>query len=115
MSRLTRCGVRSSGMVWRWHSVACMIAVSVVSGLGGCTIVDQFSSRAVNYNLEAEQAQEQALLLNIVRASLRRPMQFTSLQSITGTASASGTIGGGYGTRTRRHSSNFSPRRFRRR
>ena len=58
-------------------------------------MVDQYSGRAVVYNLQAEQAQEQALLLNVVRASLRRPMQFTGLQSITGTASASGSLTGG--------------------
>jgi hypothetical protein len=60
-----------------------------------CAVVDQYSGRAVVYNLQAEQAQEQALLLNVVRASLRRPMQFTGLQSITGTASASGSLTGG--------------------
>jgi hypothetical protein len=31
------------------------------------------------------------MLLNVVRASQRRPMQFTGLQSITGAASISGT------------------------
>lgn len=66
----------------------------VVSGtaallLSSCLYVDDFSDRAVKYNLVAEQAQQQALLLNIVRASLNRPMQFTSLSSITGTASES--------------------------
>jgi hypothetical protein len=55
--------------------------------LTGCAIVDQYASRAVSYNFEAEQALDQGLLLNIVRASLRRPMQFTSVQSISGTAS----------------------------
>jgi hypothetical protein len=58
--------------------------------LGSCSIVDNFSGRTVNFNLEAEQAQLQTLLLNIVRASLSRPMQFTSLSSITGTQSMSG-------------------------
>ncbi len=58
----------------------------------GCAIVDQYSGRAIVYNLQAEQAQQQQLLLNIVRASQRRPMQFTGLQTITGTASASGNI-----------------------
>jgi hypothetical protein len=58
--------------------------------LSSCSIVDNFSGRAVNYNLVAEQAQQQALLLNIVRASLNRPMQFTTLSSITGTASETG-------------------------
>ena len=57
--------------------------------LSSCGLVDNFSSRAVNYNLVAEQAQQEALLLNIVRASLNRPMQFTTLSSITGTASES--------------------------
>ena len=58
--------------------------------LSSCAIVDNFSDRAVNFNLVAEQAQQQELLLNIVRASLNRPMQFTTLSSITGTASESG-------------------------
>ena len=64
---------------------ACIVA-SVFFCLTACAVVDQYSGRAVVYNLQAEQAQEQALLLNVVRASLRRPMQFTGLQSITGTA-----------------------------
>ena len=62
----------------------------LVSALAGCSVVDDFSGRAVDFNLQAEQVQEQNLLLNVVRASLRRPMQFTGLQSITGNASISG-------------------------
>src|SRR6202012_63903 len=69
--------------------------VVICLGLAACAVVDQYSGRAVMYNLQAEQAQEQALLLNVVRASLRRPMQFTGLQSITGTANASGSLTGG--------------------
>ena len=67
----------------------------ITVALAACAVVDQYSGRAVVYNLQAEQAQEQALLLNVVRASLRRPMQFTGLQSITGTANASGSLTGG--------------------
>ena len=62
----------------------------LVSALVGCSVVDDFSGRAVDFNMQAEQVQEQNLLLNVVRASLRRPMQFTGLQSITGNASVSG-------------------------
>src|SRR5438552_1322299 len=65
-------------------------SVVLISCLTGCAVVDQYSNRAVEYNRQAEQAQQQALLLNIVRASLRRPMQFTTVQSVTGTANASG-------------------------
>jgi hypothetical protein len=57
--------------------------------LAGCAVVDQYSGRAVVYNLEAEQTLEQGLLLNVVRAYLRRPMQFTTVSTITGVASAS--------------------------
>lgn len=73
-----------------------MAAGVVFALLAGCAIVDKYSERAIEYNLQAEKTQQQNLLLNIVRASLRRPMQFTGLTSITGTASASGTVGGGY-------------------
>jgi hypothetical protein len=61
--------------------------------LPGCAIVDQYSDRAAMYNIEAEQAQEKTILLNIVRASLRRPMQFTTISSIAGSASATGNAG----------------------
>lgn len=58
--------------------------------LGSCGYVDRFSPRAIDYNREAEVAQDDGLLLNIVRASLDRPMQFTTLSTVTGTASSSG-------------------------
>ncbi|MBV8888436.1 MAG: hypothetical protein JO267_08155 [Alphaproteobacteria bacterium] len=68
----------------------CLLCLLVALGLAGCSFVDAFSSRAVDYNREAEQAQLQALLLNVIRASYNRPMQFTSLTTVSGTASISG-------------------------
>src|ERR1700692_775222 len=68
---------------------ACLLAATVF--LTGCAVVDQYAQRAIAYNLEAEQALDQGLLLNVIRASKRHPMQFTSVQSISGTASASAT------------------------
>jgi hypothetical protein len=76
----------------RWlfsHLVGLLIAVGAAV-LAGCAIVDQYSGRATVYNLESEQAHDQGLLLNIVRASMRRPRQFTIVQKITGTATAEG-------------------------
>jgi hypothetical protein len=75
--------------------VACVTALLFAPGLFGCAIIDNYSGRAVDFNREAEQAQEEVLLLNIVRASLRRPMQFTSLSSVSGSGSVSGTVTGG--------------------
>src|SRR6266568_9399632 len=71
-------------------ALAAGLALASLAGIGGCAVVDQYSGRAVVYNLEAEQAQEQALLLNVVRSSLRRPMQFTSVSNIVGSATATG-------------------------
>lgn len=70
----------------------CVSTIAIVAALAGCAVVDQYSGRAIVYNLEAEQAQDQAMVLNIVRAYLRRPMQFTTVSTITGIASASGSI-----------------------
>ena len=81
------------------------------AALVGCAIVDDFSGRAVDYNLEAEQVQEQTMLLNIVRASMRRPMQFTGLQSITGSASMNvgSTLSAPFGEATHRPKTAASP------
>jgi hypothetical protein len=79
--------------------------------LSSCGIVDDFSDRAVRFNVVAEQAQQQALLLNIVRASLNRPMQFTTLSSITGQASETGgtTLSVPFGEATHRPRGAVSP------
>jgi hypothetical protein len=74
-----------------WRMITGILMLAAALGLAGCAIVDEYSGRAVAYNIEAEQAQDQQLLLNLVRASLRRPMQFTSVSSITGQQSVSGT------------------------
>jgi len=75
---------------WRRVIAGCVIVISAAALLG-CAVIDQYSGRAVSYNVEAEQAHDQALLLNIVRASQRRPRQFTIVQKITGQAQAQGT------------------------
>ena len=89
---------------------AALLALAAAA-LVGCQVVDDFSGRAVDFNLQAEQAQEQALLLNVIRASLRRPMQFTGLQSITGTASisAGSTLSLPFGEATHRPKGAVSP------
>ena len=71
----------------------CAALLSLVAA--GCSFPsDYFGRRAIEYNREAEDATLSAMLLNIVRASQRRPMQFTGLQSVTGTSSTSGSING---------------------
>lgn len=96
---------------WKRTCVWATAALLVPALLAGCGIVDNFSGRAVDYNLEAEQVQEQTMLLNVIRASMRRPMQFTGLQSITGTASlsAGSTLSAPFGEATHRPKTAASP------
>ncbi|MGD0432578.1 MAG: hypothetical protein ABSA58_15960 [Acetobacteraceae bacterium] len=69
------------------------IAMLATVLLSACTLADQFGSRAVNYNIQAENARDQGLLLNIIRAAYRKPMQFSDVTTASGTATATGTIG----------------------
>jgi hypothetical protein len=78
-------------MTIRWKLACGLLCGIGTFALAGCAAVDLYSERAVTYNLQAEEALDQGLLLNIVRAVYRRPMQFTSVQTISGVASASGT------------------------
>jgi len=81
--------------MWRAASrVASITALLSMPGILGCAVIDNYSWRAVDYNKEAEVAQQQTLLLNIIRASMRRPMQFTSLQTVTGSANVTGSLQG---------------------
>jgi len=58
--------------------------------LGGCSAVDQFSSRAETYNDQAETIKEQQFLVNILRSAYREPVQFSDFTQVTGQASVSG-------------------------
>jgi hypothetical protein len=64
------------------------VAGSLVSS--GCAVVDQFGDRAVDYNIQGERARNQFLLLNIIRSAYHKPMQFSVLTTVSGTATASG-------------------------
>ena len=61
--------------------------------IGGCTFADDFADRATHYNLEAERSKDSGLLLNIMRAAHRKPLQFSDVASVTGTAQVSGGLG----------------------
>lgn len=69
-----------------------LAAVAAVA-LAGCVTVDRFADRGLAYNVQIASAQDRMLFLNIVRAAYRRPMAFTSIAAVTGSATASGTLG----------------------
>jgi hypothetical protein len=86
--------VVGAGVVWSrlGRAKAHLLFAAAVIGLAGCSVVDLYSDRATVYNIESEQAHDQGVLLNIVRASQRRPRAYTLVQKITGQASATGGV-----------------------
>lgn len=79
------------------HSISASVCRSVFVGilpllLVACTVADQYGSRSIEYNKEASKSRSSTIVLNILRAAYRQPLQFTDLSTVTGTASASGTL-----------------------
>jgi hypothetical protein len=69
------------------------VALAAAIWLSGCALADQFGTRAVTYNIESETARDQNIILNVIRAAYRKPMQFTDVGTASGTATATGTVG----------------------
>jgi len=78
-------------MVWKAG-----LAMSLAGFLAGCAMLpkERMSSSTTDYNLVVEKAQNEMLLLNIVRASKRRPMYFTGFNLLRGSLSYNFQTGG---------------------
>lgn len=61
--------------------------------LASCASIDQYASRAVVYNEQASQSKSSTILLNVIRAAYRQPLQFTDISTVTGVASSQGSLG----------------------
>jgi len=80
-------------MIFNRMAARLALAPMAAVALWGCTLNDKFAVDAVQYNREAEQSQDQVILLNVLRASRRRPFEFSGVQTISGAASTSGQVG----------------------
>jgi hypothetical protein len=58
-----------------------MVAAAVLSA---CGTADQLAGHSLEYNSQAELIKNRTLLINIVRAAYRKPLQFTDLTTING-------------------------------
>ena len=79
----------------RWGRTAPQVllgpALLSLLALAACTAVDYFGPRAITYNQQAEDIKESLLMLNVMRAAYREPLQFTDFTQVTGQTSMSGT------------------------
>lgn len=73
--------------------VRLLAGLLVTVSAAGCQTLNRYSPNVISYNLEAEKAADTAIVLNVVRASKRRPLIFMDLQTVTGATPASGTLG----------------------
>lgn len=65
------------------------LAAGLAAMLTACGAVDAFAPTAIDYNLQAEQIRDQTIVLNIIRAAYRKPMQFSDFSTVTGLTTAS--------------------------
>jgi hypothetical protein len=80
-------GLRRAG--WLRRTAAALLAAA----LSACGLADQFADHSLEYNAQAEIIKNQNVLVNVVRAAYRRPLQFTDLTSITAQLSVAGSAG----------------------
>jgi hypothetical protein len=86
---------------------ALRLILTVMSGLfalTGCSSHRQLATQAVGFNLTVEKAQNEMLLLNVIRAKDRLPMYMTGISSLSGNVATSLSTGvsGSY-TRSKGH------------
>ncbi len=70
-------------------------AVSSLLVFSGCSSHRQLATQAVDFNLTVEKAQNEMLLLNVIRAKDRLPMYMTGISSLNGNFSTSLSAGSG--------------------
>lgn len=70
-----------------WYvSRATSLFILATQGLmaGGCAVVDNFSTRAVEYNQNYADARTATILTNVMRAAYAEPLQFSELTGVNG-------------------------------
>jgi len=75
------------------RAVSFVVAAAAVFLASGCAYTDHFDDRLASYDISTEQARDQMILTNIVRASRAEPMAFQSIGNLLGQTSASGQLG----------------------
>lgn len=88
-------------MIRRFGLMAAALALS------GCAMSPQLQRVAIDHNRMVAETEDELTLLNIVRASQRFPLHFTTFSEVTGNASIS--VGGGLGADLQSGPDTYSP------
>lgn len=68
-------------------------AVSAFTLLAGCSTVDHFGGRVVEFNSQMQDTREKLILGNILRSGFDEPLQFSEVSTVSGQGSAQGGLG----------------------
>ncbi|MFL6237800.1 MAG: hypothetical protein ACJ76N_32080 [Thermoanaerobaculia bacterium] len=85
-------------MVRRSRAPVLAVALTGATALAGCSSHQRLATQAVDFNRTVEKAQNEMLLLNVIRAKDRLPMYLTGMSSLSGNVqtSLSAGLGGSY-------------------
>lgn len=83
-------GLRS---LLEWRGSRAVLVICCAALTAQCAVVDTVDGRFLQTNRSTEKARNEAILLNIVRASHNAPLNFVGISRVSGTTSA--TVGGG--------------------
>jgi hypothetical protein len=75
----------------RFSRIAAVAATAVL--VAGCAYNDHFDNRVDRFDIASEQARDQMILTNIVRASKAEPLAFLQIGKVTGVNSSSNQMG----------------------
>ena len=75
--------------------LASRIAVAATLGglAAGCAVTDHFDGRVATFDVASEQARDQMIFTNVIRASRAEPLAFLQLGQVSGSNTTSATLG----------------------
>ena len=68
------------------------LLLSVAMMMSGCATLDNYGNRTTRYNIAASDTRTRAILMNVMRAAYREPLQFSDVSTVTGQNSLSGSL-----------------------
>jgi hypothetical protein len=75
---------------WRWFVLSCVVMACAV---GGCALVDPVDSRYDTIGRSLAKARNEAIFLNLVRASHDYPLSFTAISNVTPSLTNTSSLG----------------------
>jgi len=59
----------------------------------GCSTIDNFGGRATTVNAAASDSKSRSIMMNVMRAAYREPLQFSDVSTVAGTGQITGSLG----------------------